>query len=128
MDICAAENVNLISGSTMMVSTGLACAVPEGYELQCRPRSGLASKGITIVNSPGTIDSDYRGEIKVLMLNTNPREQLFGVPQASVFRIERGDRIAQLVLSPVTQAVVEEVDELDETERGAGGFGSTGRN
>ena len=128
MDICAAENVNLESGGTYMVSTGWACAIPSGYELQCRPRSGMASKGITIVNSPGTIDSDYRGEVKVLLQNTNPSKNLFGIDVPSIFQITRGDSIAQLVLAPVIQAQVVEVDELDMTQRGAGGFGSTGKN
>lgn len=128
MDICSAEDIDLASHHTKMVTTGFACAVPEGFELQVRPRSGLASKGITIVNSPGTVDSDYRGEIKILLQNTNPASMAFGSPYANVFKVERGDRIAQLVLAPVTQAEVLEVDELDETERGAGGFGSTGRN
>lgn len=128
MDICSAEDVKLPSGKTIMVSTGFACAVPEGYELQCRPRSGLASKGITIVNAPGTVDSDYRGELKVLLQNTNPSVTLFGSPFSEPFEITRGDRIAQLVLAPVTIAQPVEVDELDETARGAGGFGSTGRN
>jgi dUTP pyrophosphatase len=92
-------------------------AIPGGYEIQVRPRSGLALKhGITVPNTPGTIDSDYRGELKVILLNhgTEP------------FPIHRGDRIAQLVLAPVTQAAWQEVAELDDTQRGAGGFGSTG--
>jgi len=117
MDICSAVNVELHQG-TYMVDTGFAVAVAEGYELQVRPRSGMASKGITITNSPGTIDSDYRGEIKVLLQNTTHKP----------FIIARGDRIAQLVFAAVPQPDVYEVDELEETERGAGGFGSTGRN
>lgn len=128
MDICSAEDVDLYSHKTKMVSTGFAVAVPDGYELQVRPRSGMASKGITVTNSPGTVDSDYRGEIKILLQNTNPASSAFGSPYANRFEVRRGDRIAQLVLAPVTQAVVEEVEELDETIRGAGGFGSTGRN
>lgn len=117
MDICAAEDCEIRYGSFVVVSTGFAVAVPEGYELQVRPRSGTAAKyGITITNSPGTIDSDYRGEIKIILHNLG----------TGYFDVKRGDRIAQLVLAPVTQAVVEEVEELDETERGAGGFGSTG--
>lgn len=119
MDICAAEDQIIWSNTTIMVKTGFAVAIPEGYEVQVRPRSGLAAKyNITIANTPGTIDSDYRGEICVLLHNLGD----------SVFEVARGDRIAQLVLAPVTQANVIEVDELDETERGAGGFGSTGRN
>lgn len=119
MDICSAEDIRIQSGETRMVKTGFAVATPNGYELQCRPRSGLAYKhSITIANTPGTIDSDYRGEICVLLHNLG----------TSAFYVNRGDRIAQLVLAPVVQAVVEEVEELDETQRGAGGFGSTGRN
>ncbi len=119
MDICAAEFNLLEPGEIVMQNTGFAVAIPEGYEIQVRPRSGLAIKhGITIINSPGTIDSDYRGEICVLVQNCGFDE----------FRIQKGDRIAQLVLSPVIQAQAVEVDELDETQRGAGGFGSTGKN
>lgn len=122
MDICSAEDFTLYPGQRKLVETGFAVAVPEGFELQCRPRSGLAIKnGITITNSPGTIDSDYRGEIKVILQDTNGGN-LFGIGQT----FNRGDRIAQLVLAPVTRAEVIEVEELDETERGVGGFGSTG--
>jgi dUTP pyrophosphatase len=99
------------------VATGFAVAIPPGYEIQVRPRSGLALKhGISVPNTPGTIDSDYRGELKVIVINHG----------SEGFSIARGDRIAQLVLAPVTLAAWEEVDELDETARGAGGFGSTG--
>lgn len=119
MDICSAENSLIREQTVTMVKTGWACAIPEGYELQCRPRSGLAFKhGLMIANSPGTIDSDYRGEICVLLFNSGN----------SAFYVERGDRIAQLVLSPVIQAQAIEVNELDETQRGTGGFGSTGKN
>lgn len=119
MDICAAHPGMLILGEVQMVHTGFAVAVPSGYELQVRPRSGLALKhGVTITNSPGTIDSDYRGEICIILHNLGER----------TFQFERGDRIAQLVLAPVVQAVCVEVDELDDTIRGTGGFGSTGRN
>ena len=119
MDICAAEYDEIAPNTNSIVATGFAVAVPEGYELQCRPRSGLAAnRAITITNSPGTIDSDYRGEIKVLLHNLG----------TEVFFVEPGDRIAQLVLAPVTQGFPLEVEELDETARGAGGFGSTGRN
>lgn len=117
MDVVSAETVTLQPGARHAVATGLALAIPQGFEIQVRPRSGLALKhGITVPNTPGTIDSDYRGELKVIMINhgTEP------------FPIERGDRIAQLVLAPVTQAGWDEVAELDETARGAGGFGSTG--
>lgn len=117
MDIVSAEDVTLAPGARHAVATGLAVAIPQGYEIQVRPRSGLALKhGITVPNTPGTIDSDYRGELKVIMINHG----------AEPFPIARGDRVAQLVLAPVTQAAWAEVDELDDTERGAGGFGSTG--
>jgi dUTP pyrophosphatase len=117
MDVVAAEGVVIAPGARHAVATGLAVAVPQGYEIQVRPRSGLALKhGITVPNTPGTIDSDYRGELKVILIN------LGGEP----FTIARGDRVAQLVLAPVVQAAWDEVAELDATERGAGGFGSTG--
>jgi dUTP pyrophosphatase len=104
-------------GAREMVPTGLAFAVPAGFEAQVRPRSGLAAKaGITCLNTPGTIDSDYRGEVKVILINLGPED----------FTIRRGDRIAQLVIAPVVQAQWQEVADLDETSRGAGGFGSTG--
>lgn len=117
MDVVSAEAVTIPPGGRHAVATGLALAIPPGYEIQVRPRSGLALKhGITVPNTPGTIDSDYRGELKVILINhgTEP------------FAIARGDRVAQLVLVPVVQAAWEEVADLDETERGAGGFGSTG--
>ncbi|WP_209349524.1 dUTP diphosphatase [Pontixanthobacter sp. CEM42] len=118
MDILSAEDVILEPGMRHAVATGLSVAIPEGYEIQVRPRSGLAFKfGVTVPNTPGTIDSDYRGELKVLMINHG----------ADAFPIKRGERVAQLVLAPVTQAQWHEVAELDDTERGAGGFGSTGR-
>ena len=105
-------------GARDMVPTGLAFAVPAGFEAQVRPRSGLAAKaGITCLNTPGTIDSDYRGEVKVILINLGPED----------FTIRRGDRIAQLVIAPVAQAEWQEVADLDDTSRGAGGFGSTGR-
>ncbi|MXO96609.1 dUTP diphosphatase [Erythrobacter aquimaris] len=117
MDVLSAEAVSLKPGQRHAVATGFAVAIPDGYEIQVRPRSGLAFKhGITVPNTPGTIDSDYRGELKVLLINHGDE----------TFAIERGDRIAQLVLAPVTQAAWEEVDELDDTSRGEGGFGSTG--
>lgn len=104
-------------GSRALVSTGLAVALPAGYELQVRPRSGLALKhGILVANSPGTVDEDYRGEIKVILLNAG----------SEPFRVERGMRLAQGVLAPVTRLVWQEVESLDETARGQGGFGSTG--
>ncbi|MGQ7829854.1 dUTP diphosphatase [Altererythrobacter sp. Z27] len=117
MDVVSAETVSIAPGARHAVATGLALAIPHGYEIQVRPRSGLALKhGITVPNTPGTIDSDYRGELKVILINHG----------AEPFAIARGDRVAQLVLAPVTQAEWNEVDELDETVRGAGGFGSTG--
>jgi len=118
MDVVAAEDVDLLPGRRHAVATGFKVAIPAGYELQVRPRSGLAFKhGISVPNTPGTIDSDYRGELKVLLIN-------FG---DEPFAIRRGDRIAQIVPAAVTPAMFEEVDELCETERGAGGFGSTGQ-
>lgn len=117
MDVLAAEDITLAPGQRHAVATGLALAIPQGYEIQVRPRSGLALKhGITVPNTPGTIDSDYRGELKVILINHG----------AEQFAIARGDRVAQLVLAPVTQAAWQEVEALDATERGAGGFGSTG--
>ncbi len=117
MDVLAAEDVTLAPGQRHAVATGLAVAIPHGFEIQVRPRSGLALKhGISVPNTPGTIDSDYRGEVKVILINHGTEE----------FSIVRGDRIAQLVLAPVTRASWLPVDELDETQRGEGGFGSTG--
>ncbi len=117
MDVLSAEDVMLAPGARHAVATGLAVAIPPGYEIQVRPRSGLALKhGIGVPNTPGTIDSDYRGELKVILINHG----------AEPFAIQRGDRVAQLVLAPVTLAQWAEVAELDETSRGTGGFGSTG--
>ncbi len=117
MDVLAAEDVMLPPGGRHAVATGLAVAIPPGYEIQVRPRSGLALKhGITVPNTPGTIDSDYRGELKVILINH----------AATDFAIRRGDRIAQFVLAPVVRASWLKVDELDDTSRGEGGFGSTG--
>ena len=118
MDVVAAEELTLAPGARHAVATGFAIAIPEGYEVQVRPRSGLALKhGVTCLNTPGTIDSDYRGEVRVILANLG----------SEPFPIRRGDRIAQLVPAPVLRAVIEEVDTLDATERGSGGFGSTGR-
>ncbi len=104
-------------GGRVAVPTGLAMAIPEGFEGQVRPRSGLAARhGVTVANAPGTIDSDYRGEVMVLLINLGP----------ALFRVEHGARVAQLVLAPVTRMAVEAADTLDDTARGAGGFGSTG--
>ena len=121
MDLRAAvpedEPLTLRPGSRFPVPTGLAFALPPGFEGQVRPRSGLAFKaGITCLNSPGTVDADYRGEVKVILINHGAED----------FTIRRGDRIAQLVIAPVVQARWAEVASLDETARGAGGFGSTG--
>ncbi len=122
MDVRAAvaesEPIELAPGARAMVPTGISVAIPEGYEIQVRPRSGLAAKhGLTCLNTPGTIDSDYRGEIKVILINLGQ----------STFFIARGERIAQVVLAPVTRLNWRLVDALDDTERGSGGFGSTGR-
>lgn len=109
----------LLPGETVLIPTGLAVAIPLGYEGQVRPRSGLANKyGISVLNTPGTIDSDYRGEIGVILVNHGQEE----------FQIKRGDRIAQLIISPVVQAELTEVKELPDTVRSEGGFGSTGHN
>jgi dUTP pyrophosphatase len=117
MDVVAAEDLDLMPGQRHAVATGFKVAIPEGYEIQVRPRSGLALKhGISVPNTPGTIDSDYRGELKVIVINHGNK----------AFRIRRGERIAQLVPAAVTRADFDEVEELCETERGAGGFGSTG--
>jgi dUTP pyrophosphatase len=120
MDIYAANPtpVSLQPGERGIIPTGFRIAVPDGYEAQVRPRSGLARDfGIDIANSPGTIDADYRGEVQIILINHG----------SEAFVIERGDRIAQLVIAPVLQVDWEEVDSLDETVRGAGGFGHTGR-
>ena len=120
MDLLAAvaETLRIPPGGRALIPTGLAVALPPGHELQIRPRSGLALKhGITLPNSPGTIDEDYRGEIGVIVLNTARTE----------FEVERGMRIAQAVLAPVLRAVWQETDDLEATARAAGGFGSTGR-
>ncbi len=110
--------MNLAPGQYAMIPTGLVIALPSGYEAQVRPRSGLAAKhGVTVLNSPGTIDADYRGEINVLLINHG------GAP----FTIRRGERIAQMVIAAVVQAKLRPVASLSETERGSGGFGSTGR-
>lgn len=117
LDLRAAEAVILKPGARHLVPTGLSIALPEGYEAQVRPRSGLAVKhGVTVLNSPGTIDCDYRGEVKVPLINHGQDD----------FAIARGDRIAQMVIASVTRIGWSEVDRLDETERGAGGFGSSG--
>lgn len=121
MDLRAAvpdhDPIVLEAGERALVPTGLTMAIPEGFEVQIRPRSGLAAKyGLTCLNTPGTIDSDYRGEVKVILVNLG----------RDAFTIERGERIAQMVVAPVTHGVWSEVEVLSETARGTGGFGSTG--
>ena len=119
MDLAAntTSNINIDPGKTAIIPTGLALSVPKGFEVQIRPRSGLAAKKkISVLNTPGTIDSDYRGEIKVILINQGQE----------TFKVEKGLRIAQMVVCPVVQAQIKEVEDLSETERGKGGFGSTG--
>jgi dUTP pyrophosphatase len=122
MDLRAAipenEPLVLAPGSRALVATGMSLALPDGFEAQIRPRSGLAARfGVTCLNAPGTIDADYRGEVKVILINHGE----------DAFTVRRGERIAQMVIAPVTRAVFRRVDRLDQTERGEGGFGSTGR-
>ena len=119
MDLTANVNrvIEILPGKSEIIPTGIALSIPKNYEIQIRPRSGLAAKNqISVLNTPGTIDEDYRGEIKVILINLGEKK----------FTIEKGLRIAQMVLCPVIKAELEEVDELDETKRGSGGFGSTG--
>ena len=119
MDLAANINANIDidPGKTAIIPTGLALSIPKGFEVQIRPRSGLAAKQkISVLNTPGTIDSDYRGEIKVILINLGQES----------FKVEKGVRIAQMVVCPIVQAQLKEVDDLNETERGKGGFGSTG--
>ena len=120
MDLAAAvgEEVVIAPGARALVPTGLALAIPPGHEAQVRPRSGLALRhGVTVANAPGTIDADYRGELQVILINLG----------SEPFTVRRGERVAQLVIAPVVQLPIEQVDELSTTERGAGGFGHTGR-
>lgn len=120
LDLMAAieGEIVLAPGARQLVPTGLAIALPAGYEAQVRPRSGLAAKhGVTVLNAPGTIDADYRGEVKVLLINHGQ----------AAFAVRRGDRIAQMVVAPVSAVRFMEQETLDETDRGAGGYGSTGR-
>ena len=118
MDVVAAEDVTLAPGQRHAVATGFAIAIPPGHEVQVRPRSGLAIKhGVTCLNTPGTIDEDYRGEVKIILANLG----------SAPFAVKRGERIAQLVPAVVTRAEFAEVESLDATHRGAGGFGSTGQ-
>lgn len=118
-DLSAAVETDIVlaPGAVALVPTGLAMAIPRGFEGQVRPRSGLAAKnGVTVLNTPGTIDADYRGEVKVILINHG----------SAAFTVTRGMRIAQMIIAPVLQAALVEVGSLDETERGSGGFGSTG--
>ncbi|HQH79287.1 MAG TPA: dUTP diphosphatase [Synergistaceae bacterium] len=118
MDLVAAEESVLLPGEWASVGTGIRLEIPPGFEGQVRPRSGLALKhGVTVLNSPGTIDGDYRGEVRVILINHG----------RDPFTVSRGDRIAQLVIAPVTRFALEEVEELEKTSRGSGGFGSTGK-
>tara|TARA_Y100000590_G_C15659512_1_gene992024 strand:+ start:1254 stop:1694 length:441 start_codon:yes stop_codon:yes gene_type:complete len=120
MDIMAFTKKNIIirPGKKAMVPTGIAVAIPKNYELQIRPRSGLAAnKSITVLNTPGTIDSDYRGEIKIILINLGKK----------IFSVKSGDRIAQMILCPVTKGKLTEIKNLPKTKRGKGGFGSTGK-
>ena len=119
MDLAANINssINIEPGQTAIIPTGLSFSLPNGYEAKIRPRSGLAAKNkITVLNTPGTIDADYRGEIKVILINLGETK----------FKIEKGSRIAQMVICPVVQVQLKEVDDLNQTDRGMGGFGSTG--
>ena len=119
LDLAANTNkqIKILPGKSEIISTGLAVAIPKNFEIQIRPRSGLAAKSqISVLNTPGTIDADYRGELKVILINLSDK----------VFVVEKGLRIAQMVLCPVVKATLKEVTELDNTERGSGGFGSTG--
>ncbi len=117
-DLVSAESLTIEPGQRVAVPTGVAIALPLGHEAQVRPRSGLALRhGITVANAPGTIDADYRGEVKVILVNLG----------SGSYEVQRGDRIAQLVVAPVTQVTWEPVPELPDTQRGEGGFGSTGR-
>ena len=119
MDLAAYidSNININPGQTAIIPTGLALSIPKGFEVQIRPRSGLAAKQkISVLNTPGTIDADYRGEIKVILINLGKDS----------FEVEKGSRIAQMVVCPVVQAQLKEVNDLSETDRGKGGFGSTG--
>jgi dUTP pyrophosphatase len=119
MDVAAyiKQDIIINPGDKVVIPTGFSLSIPRGYEVQIRPRSGLAAKkGMTVLNTPGTIDSDYRGEIKVILINLGKDE----------FIVKNGERIAQMVFCPIKQVIMEEVKELPETERGIGGFGSTG--
>ena len=120
MDLSAniGDDIEIAPGKSSIIPTGLAISIPKNFEIQIRPRSGLAAKNqITVLNTPGTIDADYRGELKVILINLGNKK----------FKVENGLRIAQMVLCPVIKASLQEAEELEETKRGSGGFGSTGR-
>ena len=120
MDLVAyiKNKITINPGKTAMISTGIAVAIPKNYEIQIRPRSGLAAKkGITVLNTPGTVDADYRGEIKIILINLSKK----------LFTVKSGDRIAQMVLCPISKGKLKEVKKLPRTIRGKGGFGSTGK-
>ena len=132
MDVYALEDMSIPLHIPTMVHTGIAAEIPDGYEIQVRPRSGLARSGVTVWNSPGTVDSKYRGEICVILMYLNMQTQAkpdgTGHEVVTRYQVKKGDKIAQLVLAPITTADTYEVDgELSQTERGTGGFGSTGR-
>ena len=119
MDLSAniGNDIEIAPGKSSIIPTGLAISIPKNFEIQIRPRSGLAAKNqITVLNTPGTIDADYRGELKVILINLGK----------NVFKVEKGLRIAQMILCPVVKAIIKEVDTLEITKRGSGGFGSTG--
>lgn len=118
MDLHSAEEVTILAGRMALIDTGIKIAIPEGFEGQVRPRSGLAAKhGITVLNAPGTIDADYRGPVKVILINLSDQ----------LYKINVGDRIAQLVIAKYEKVEIEEVEVLDDTDRGSGGMGSTGK-
>lgn len=119
MDLSAniVDDIEIAPGKSSIIPTGLAISIPKNFEIQIRPRSGLAAKNqITVLNTPGTIDADYRGELKVILINLGK----------NIFKVEKGLRIAQMILCPVVKATIKEVDTLEITKRGSGGFGSTG--
>jgi dUTP pyrophosphatase len=127
-DLVAIEEVELQPGETKLVKTGLSIEIPVGFELQIRPRSGLSLKtSLRVANSPGTVDSDYRGEICIIMTNASGYKSKGNTLEYVISKVKKGDRIAQGVICPVVQVELEVVEELDDTDRGAGGFGSTGK-
>lgn len=127
MDVYALDDVTLPLHVPVMVHTGIAAEIPDGYELQVRSRSGLACKGVSVCNSPGTVDPKYRGEICVILRYSHSELEMTSLALKQSYSIKKGDRIAQLVLSPVTYACIKEIQDLSDTDRGTAGFGSTGR-